>query len=162
MCNVKTYLLQRQQILDTDLPTAWRFFSNPLNLPRITPPWFDFQIISQPPETIHAGLVITYSLRPLGGIAIPWVSEITQVRPPHFFVDEQRQGPYRRWHHRHYLRSIEAGVENIDEVHYCLPFGIVGIIAHWIVLSRQLKRIFDYRRQALHHIFNPNRSEGWL
>lgn len=154
MCDVKTYFLQRRQILETDSATAWRFFSNPFNLPRITPPWLDFQIINQPPETVYAGLIITYRLRPLGGIALSWVSEITQVHPPDFFVDEQRQGPYRFWHHHHFLRSTKTGVENIDGVHYGLPYGLLGIMAHGTFIRRQLMKIFDYRRHALHHIFN--------
>jgi ligand-binding SRPBCC domain-containing protein len=79
---MKTYRLIRRQKLATDMQAAWQFFSNPANLSSITPPWLDFQITSRLPQTIYAGLIITYRIRPIAGIAVPWVSEITQVDAP--------------------------------------------------------------------------------
>lgn len=150
---MKTYLLTRRQILPTDLESAWRFFSNPGNLGLITPPWLDFRITSPVPEDIYAGLIITYRIRPLAGIAVPWVSEIAQVAAPCFFVDEQRRGPYRFWHHQHFLQEVDGGVEKIDRVHYCLPGGLVGICLHAILIRRKLDEIFRFRYHALQRIF---------
>ena len=79
---MKTYQLNRRQVLPTDLETAWGFFSDPSNLPRITPPWLDFEITSPVPPAIYAGLIITYRIRPFAGLGLPWVSEITQVNAP--------------------------------------------------------------------------------
>ena len=150
---MKTYRLIRRQMLATDMQTAWRFFSNPANLGLITPPWLDFQITSKLPETIYAGLIITYRIRPIAGIAVPWVSEITHVDAPRFFVDEQRQGPYRFWHHQHHLQKVAGGVEKIDEVHYRLPAGLLGIGLHRITIKNRLDTIFQYRYHALERIF---------
>jgi hypothetical protein len=91
---MKTYHLKRRQRLSTDGEKAWSFFSNPSNLSLITPPWLAFRITSKLPTEIYAGLIITYTIRLFAGIAVPWVSEITQVKQPHFFVDEQHHGPF--------------------------------------------------------------------
>ena len=152
---MKTYRLIRRQTLHTDGLTAWRFFSNPANLHRITPPWLDFRITSPLPETIYAGLIITYRIRPFAGIAVPWVSEITHVDAPRFFVDEQRHGPYRFWHHQHHLRPAAGGVEVIDEIHYRLPYGVLGIGLHALTIRNRLDAIFHFRYHALNRIFQP-------
>jgi ligand-binding SRPBCC domain-containing protein len=136
-----------------DLETAWDFFSNPSNLRLITPPWLDFKITSQVPTTIHTGLIITYTIRPFAGISVPWVSEITQMQPPGFFVDEQRRGPFKFWRHQHYLEKIPQGVENRDEVEYRLPGGPIGILVHAIIVRRKLEAIFDFGRDACNQIF---------
>ncbi len=154
---MKTFLLTRRQILPTDLESAWRFFSDPANLSLITPPWLDFRITSPVPEIVHAGLIITYRIRPLAGIAVPWVSEITQVDPPRFFVDEQKLGPYRFWHHQHWLHAVDDGVEKTDQVHYALPGGLIGIGLHALLIRRKLDEIFRFRYDALARIFNAQR-----
>ena len=154
---MKTFNLTRRQILNTDPETAWRFFSDPANLCLITPPWLDFRITSPVPEIVHAGLIITYRIRPLAGIAVPWVSEITQVDPPRFFVDEQKLGPYRFWHHQHWLRAVDDGVEKTDQVHYALPGGLIGIGLHALLIRRKLDEIFRFRYDALARIFNAQR-----
>ncbi len=151
---MKTFVLTRRQLLPTDPETAWQFFSNPANLSRITPPWLDFRITSQVPESIYAGLIITYRIRPLAGIAVPWLSEITQVDPPRFFVDEQKRGPYRFWHHQHWLRPVAGGVEKTDQVHYALPAGLIGIGLHTLLIRRKLDEIFRFRYDALARIFD--------
>ena len=152
---MKTYRLIRRQVLEIDTLAAWRFFSNPSNLRLITPSWLDFKITSSVPDSVYAGLIITYRIRPLASIAVPWVSEITHVDAPRFFVDEQRHGPYRFWHHQHRLQSVSKGVEKTDEVHYRLPGGLLGIFFHAVLIRRKLDEIFDYRKSALKKIFPP-------
>ncbi len=152
---MKTYVLERRQVLPTDLETAWRFFSDPANLRLITPPWLDFRITSRLPARIYPGLIITYRIRPLAGLAVPWVSEITQVEAPRYFVDEQRQGPYRFWHHQHRLREVGASVEKTDLVHYRLPGGLLGIGLHAVLIRRKLDEIFRFRYHALQRVFEP-------
>ncbi len=146
---MKTYRIQRRQVLPVRLDGAWRFFADPANLRLITPPWLDFTITSAVPEMMYPGLILTYRIRPFGGIAVPWVSEITQVRAPHYFVDEQRSGPYRFWHHQHHLTTVGDGVAVEDIVHYRLPLGIVGVAAHWLWVQGRLDEIFRFRYHAL-------------
>jgi len=92
---------------------------------------------------------MTYRIRPMGGVPIPWISEITHVQAPHRFVDEQRSGPYRFWHHQHHLTSVAGGVNVVDIVHYRMPFGVVGMAMHALWVKRRLDEIFRFRYHAL-------------
>ncbi|GIV60535.1 MAG: SRPBCC domain-containing protein [Rhodothermaceae bacterium] len=150
---MKLYRLQALQRLPLSLDDAWAFFSRPENLRAITPPWLDFRITNTPPEVMYAGAIITYTVRPLLGVPVRWVTEITHLHAPHFFVDEQRFGPYRFWHHQHHFRPVEGGVEVEDLVHYGLPLGPLGTLAHALLVRRQLAAIFAYRRGALESRF---------
>ncbi len=150
---MKPYTLERRQILPVSLDEAWSFFSNSGNLVKITPPDMDFRITSPPCEETYAGQIITYTVRPLMRVEVSWTTEITHVERPNFFVDEQRFGPYRFWHHQHRFSQVEGGVEMHDLVHYLLHHDhLVGLINRMIVAPR-LRRIFDYRSRKLQELF---------
>lgn len=146
--------LHRIQALAVDRDTAWAFFSDPMNLAAITPPWLGFRVATPDPAPMYAGQILTYTVRALPGVRVEWATEITHVREPDFFVDEQRLGPYRLWHHQHLFRSVPGGTEMEDTVHYALPFRPLGEAVRGIVASR-LEAIFEYRRQALAGMFGP-------
>jgi len=136
------------------LERAWDFLSDPHNLRTITPDALDFRILSELPPKMYAGMFICYRIRPLLGLPMTWVTEITHVDAPHYFVDEQRVGPYRIWHHQHWLREHGDGaVEMEDIVDYALPFGLLGEAAHALMVRRQVEGIFDYRRKKLETLF---------
>ncbi len=143
------HVLERTQRLPITPEEAWDFFSDPGNLALITPPSLRFEITSRPPGEIYPGAVITYRIRPLFGIPASWVTEISHVEKPSFFVDIQLLGPYRLWHHQHNFAQVEGGTEMRDTVHYALPFGPLGEMAHRILVRRRLEEIFDFRRQFL-------------
>ena len=144
------YTFARTQVVALPLEQCWRFFSDPRNLARITPPDLRFIVRSELPEEIHAGLMIRYTVSPLWSIPMTWLTEITQVQKPHYFVDEQRIGPYRIWHHEHFFRALEnGGTEVRDLVHYVPPFGPLGALVEPFLIRPQLERIFDFREQQL-------------
>jgi uncharacterized protein (TIGR01777 family) len=145
--------LEARQWVPAALDEAWDFFTDPRNLARLTPPELGFQVTSPLPARIYAGLIVSYRLRPLLRVPTQWVTEITQVVDGTRFVDEQRLGPYRLWHHEHAFRAVDGGTEVRDLVHYALPLGALGDLAHAVLVRRQLRRIFDYRAHALRAIF---------
>lgn len=148
------HLLEREQIIPCSLATAWKFFSNPANLSKITPPELDFVVKSKVPEEIYEGLMIEYRVRPLLGIALPWLTEITNVRAPYYFVDEQRVGPYSVWHHEHEFVETSGGELLIrDRVHYVLPFAPLLEFLHPLLVAPQLEKIFAYRVEAVSKLF---------
>lgn len=150
--------LEARQTLPIDAAQAWDFFSRPENLARITPPNLGFEVTSALPERMYAGLMVTYRVSPFGGLKVPWVTEITHVREPEFFVDEQRSGPYRLWHHQHRFRPVAGGIEMTDLVHYQLPFGpLSDLFAGWLV-EKRVAAIFAYRRQVLDELFPPRQA----
>lgn len=157
---MKIYNLKRAQILPISLEEAWDFFSSPSNLSKITPDemGFEIQYISGGNKT-YAGQIIQYKVKILGGIKVNWVTEITHVYEPTYFVDEQRFGPYALWHHQHHFKKVGNGVEMIDEVNYAIPLGILGRLANWLFVGRQVSAIFDHRYQVLEAYFAKEKEE---
>ncbi len=148
------HVLSRTQVVAASLEVCWRFFSDPHNLAELTPPELHLRPIGEVPAEARAGLLIRYRVRPLLGIPMTWISEITDVQPPRSFVDDQRAGPYRLWHHEHtFAPRGAAHTEISDVVHYALPFGFLGDLVHALVVRRQLQRIFDFRAAAVDRIF---------
>ena len=142
--------MDRTQIVPMTLEKCWAFFSDPRNLEKITPPELQFRVRSELPPKIYPGLMIQYTVSPLFGLPLSWLTEIMHVDEPHYFVDEQRVGPYRLWHHEHFLRpAAGGGVEVRDLVHYVPPFGPLGALLNVLVIRRQLELIFAFRTQAL-------------
>lgn len=147
------YKLEDTQIVPASLKETWKFFSQPQNLKEITPPGFGFEVQGKPEKRIYPGMLIEYRVRPLLGIPLTWLTEITQVRDQEYFCDEQRAGPYRIWHHEHFFEAQGGKTTRMrDLVTYALPFGLAGRIALPIVRSK-LRKIFEYRRDAVIRIF---------
>lgn len=147
------YTLERTQRIPISLEEAWNFFQNPGNLSKITPSEMGFETLSEVPEKMYPGLFIHYKVSPLFGIKMNWTTEITYVQEPNYFVDEQRVGPYAIWHHEHHFKEIEGGVEMLDRVNYKIPLGILGKIAHPLVVKGKLEEIFEFRIRAVEEIF---------
>ncbi len=147
------YQLKRKQIVKTDLKTCWDFFSSPQNLKRITPPYMGFNIKFDLPEKMYEGLMIEYSVKPVLGIPMTWITEIKTVKDNLFFVDEQRKGPYKIWHHEHLFKEVEGGIEMTDIVSYELPLGILGKFAHTLFVKKQFEGIFNFRIKMVDEIF---------
>ena len=152
---MKTYLFTFEQKLPIPLAEAWDFFSSPLNLAKITPPEMRFNVTSgQTADTkIYPGMIITYTVSPLLGIKLNWMTEITQIKQNEYFVDDQRSGPYAVWHHEHHFKEIKGGVQMTDILNYAIPFGPIGILANKLLIGKQVKKIFDYRTKAINDLF---------
>jgi len=154
---MKVYELKTTQTLPISLDEAWDFFSSPANLKEITPDYLDFKITTDLGDgKMYAGQVITYRVRPLLGVPVRWMTEITHVKDKEYFVDEQRFGPYALWHHKHFFKAVDAGVEMTDLVHYAIPWWMGGAITHALVVKGKLKEIFDYRFEKVESLFGKN------
>jgi len=148
------YVLEREQFLPISVEEAWAFFSTPRNLAKITPPDMGF-VIREPfdERETYAGQRITYTVKPLLGIPLTWVTLIEQVHAPNRFVDTQLKGPYKRWWHLHTFEEVPGGVLMRDRVEYELPLGFLGDLAHGIFVKRRLEHIFAYRFTTLEKLF---------
>ena len=147
------YQLKRIQTLPITLEKAWAFFSRPQNLEKITPNYLSFEIITPHENTIYEGQIIAYQIKPLLGISVEWVTEITHVKELNYFIDEQKIGPYRLWHHEHRFKTVLGGVEVSDTITYKMRYGLVGELIHKIKVKNDLEKIFDYRSAKLIEIF---------
>lgn len=155
---MKLYTLHKKQRLPISLETAWDFLSDPKNLKVITPDYMGFHILSGADRPMFAGQIIQYSVTPVFGIKTKWVTEITHSVKNHYFVDEQRFGPYALWHHKHFITEIDGGVEMEDIIDYKVPFGILGQWLHPILIQPKLEEIFTYRANKLETLFGTYKN----
>jgi ligand-binding SRPBCC domain-containing protein len=151
------HLLKREQHLPISLQEAWQFFATPANLNKITPPGMDFKLINHLPAKMYEGLFIEYRIKPMLNIPLKWVTEITHIKEPFYFVDEQRTGPYKIWHHEHHFSETKDGVIMTDILHYDIGKFFFGWIAGKVFVHRTVYEIFEYRRKTLEELFS-NRS----
>jgi ligand-binding SRPBCC domain-containing protein len=148
------YTIKTVQQLPITLEQAWDFLSSANNLKVITPDHMGFHILTENTnDKVYAGMIIQYTVSPVLNIPMRWVTEITHVQHLSYFVDEQRVGPYRIWHHEHHLKAIPGGVEMRDIVTYQPPMGFLGSIANFLFIKKQLKGIFEYRERKLIELF---------
>lgn len=140
------------QVIPADIDRAWAFYSDPANLGRITPSTLGFEMHSQPQPT-HEGQLIEYTVRPVAGIPLRWLTRIENVDAPRTFSDVQLRGPYRRWVHTHTFSAVEGGTRIDDHIEYELPLGPLGDLAHALAIRSQLASIFQFREIATRAIF---------
>jgi len=150
---MKIYTLHKKQKLPISVDTAWLFLSDPKNLKVITPDYMSFNILSGADRPMYAGQIIQYIVTPILGIKTKWVTEITHKVDKHYFVDEQRFGPYALWHHKHFIKEIEGGVEMEDIIDYKVPFGFIGQLVQPFLVKPKLNEIFEYRKEKLESLF---------
>lgn len=148
------YQFKREQRIKAELSEVWDFISSPANLKKITPDYMGFDITSEGlPDRMHAGMIVTYKVSPLLGIKTNWMTEITHVEDKKYFVDEQRVGPYKLWHHQHHIKQVKEGILMSDIVTYAPPFSFLGAIMNTLVIQKKLNDIFDYRTKAMETYF---------
>ncbi len=147
--------LLREQFIPGDPAAIWAFFATPRNLDALTPPNLRLAIVGESPARMYAGQMIAYRVGILPGVTLRWLTEITHVIEGEFFVDEQRIGPYRVWHHEHrFERAPDSrGVTMTDRVTYDVGWGPLGDLAHALWIGKQLQFIFDYRAQKVAELF---------
>ena len=141
--------LKQEQFLPVTLDEAWHFFATPKNLNEVTPKDMVFEITSELPDTMYEGLLIHYRLKPMGNISINWCTEITHIKEKVYFVDEQRVGPYKIWHHEHHFKSVTGGVLMTDILHYDIGKFVFGWLAGILFVHKKVANIFKFRFNAL-------------
>lgn len=148
------YTFNKKKFLPISKEQAWDFFSSPYNLQKLTPEYMQFRIVSDlENKAISEAMRLEYRVSPVLGISMKWVSVISQVEPMNQFKDVQIKGPFAYWEHTHLFREVKGGVEMLDELRYALPFGILGRLAHFLWVRKQIQAIFTYRESVLEHLF---------
>jgi len=146
---VRIHVLEREQRLPAPPAAVFPFFADARNLEAITPPLLRFRVVTPEPIVMRVGTLIQYRLR-LRGVPVNWLTSIQEWDPPHRFVDVQLRGPYALWHHAHDLADDGAGGTIVrDTVRYAIGFGPLGVLAHRLVVRRDLEAIFAFRHAAV-------------
>jgi ligand-binding SRPBCC domain-containing protein len=152
---MRTYTLHCEMLTKSSLEQTFAIFEDPHNLAKITPRSLNFQVTSPNRVEMRKGAEIKYTIRWLG-VPIHWKTIILEYEPPFLFVDKQAKGPYAFWLHRHTFEPSEEGTKVGDHVEYALPFGVLGSLAHSLVLRKQLLSIFNYRQEQLGKMLGHN------
>ena len=145
------YEIHHEITLPRPIDEVFPFFSDALNLERLTPPWLRFKVVTPRPIVMATGTLIDYRLS-LRGLPLRWRSRITEWNPPHLFVDEQLRGPYRSWHHTHQFHDLGHETRIVDHVIYD-HFG--GRLVNRLLVAPDVRRIFKYRENVLRELFPP-------
>ncbi len=145
---MRVHRFERSQRVPAGPHEVFAFFSAARNLEVLTPSWLRFEVLTPEPIDLREGTLIDYRLR-LHGLPLRWRSRIESWTPPRAFVDRQLRGPYRLWHHRHEFEPDGDATVVRDIVHYALPLGPLGGLAHRAIVRRDLERIFEFRAQAI-------------
>ncbi|MCC5917186.1 MAG: SRPBCC family protein [Cryomorphaceae bacterium] len=135
------------------LETVWNFFSQPKNLQKITPSEMGFETVNEMPDTMYAGMMIHHKVRPIAGIKLNWITEISHLEPLRYFVDEQRFGPFAMWHHEHHFAAENGGTTITDIISYKLPLGKFGALFHSVLVKPKIKAIFAFRKEKVELLF---------
>jgi ligand-binding SRPBCC domain-containing protein len=152
---MRTYTLERAQLIERPRAETFAFFGDAFNLERITPPFLRFRVLTAPPIKMTEGTLLEYRLA-LFGIRFYWKTLIERWSEDEFFVDSQLKGPYALWRHTHTFERLTASSTVVrDHVEYRIPFSFAGRVAHTIFVKRVLKRIFDYRARAIVRLLAP-------
>jgi len=151
------YRLQSRVWLPRPLDEVFSFFSDAFNLEILTPPLLKFEVLTERPIVMRAGLLLDYRLR-LHGVPLRWRSEISEWQPLVRFVDRQVRGPYRLWRHEHRFSPQDGGTLCEDDIHYQV-WG--GAIIHRLFVKPDLARIFEFRHQKMLELFGKPAGRLW-
>jgi ligand-binding SRPBCC domain-containing protein len=142
-----------KQFLPIGIEEAWDFFCSPKNLDKITPGDLHFKILNDVPDKMYPGTMIIYEISPFLNIRFSWVTEITVIKQHEYFIDEQRKGPYRIWHHEHHFEKVSGGVMMTDKLYYDIGKSIFGWLAGKLIIHKKVEDIFNYRYRKLEELF---------
>lgn len=148
------HYLKFEEVIPASLDEVWNFFSDAKNLLVLTPKDMNMKVITELENTkLFEGMRIAYYVSPLFKIPVFWETEILKVEEQHQFIDIQLRGPFKSWQHTHTFMKIGDEVKMIDEIEYELPFGFIGDLFHKPIVLRNLKSLFEYRRDICSEIF---------
>lgn len=157
---MQIHRLIRSQLLPISLEKAWEYFSRPENLNNLTPNDMHFEILTDVKgKKMHQGMIIEYRVSPLFRIPLRWVTEITEVEEPYFFIDTQLKGPFALWHHEHHFEKKGNGTQMTDKLHYALPLGFLGEFANKLIVEKRVLNIFNYREEKVKSLFQEEKSD---
>lgn len=145
---MRVHRLDREQLIQRPLDEVFEFLSRARNLEALTPAWLRFEVLTPEPIQMRIGTRINYRLH-FRGIPLRWITQIEAWQHQRTFVDRMLSGPYSLWHHRHDFEARDGGTLVADHVHYAVPLGPLGELAHELIVKRDLEKIFRFREEAV-------------
>ncbi|HVT44190.1 MAG TPA: SRPBCC family protein [Thermoanaerobaculia bacterium] len=73
------------------------------------------------------------------GLRQRFVAKITDLDPPHRFVDEMVEGAFQRLRHVHEFHSLDGGTLMRDVLEWRSPVGVLGRLADRLFIERHMR-----------------------
>jgi ligand-binding SRPBCC domain-containing protein len=126
---------------------VFAFFLSPANLLALAPPDLHLQLVDGP-ERLELGSRVTWKAR-RWGIAQRIVVEVVALEPDAQLVEEQRQGPLRRWLHTRQFEAAADGTRLTERIEFEPPGGLLGLTVTAAAVERELQAAFAHRAAKL-------------
>ncbi|MEI9943851.1 MAG: SRPBCC family protein [Chitinophagaceae bacterium] len=76
-------------------------------------------------------------------------SEITAMKIPEMFTDQQAKGDFKMMKHEHHFKPCTNGTIMIDLFYFESPYGTVGKWFNSIYLKRYLRKMLEHRNKII-------------
>jgi uncharacterized protein len=142
------HVIERTSTLPVSAEEAFAWHARPGAFERLTPPWERIEVLERT-GGIEDGARATLRVH-LGPISFRWVAVHQDYVRGRRFVDEQVEGPFSHWIHRHLFEPVgPAASRYTDRIEFAPPFGTLGAAAGmWLARSRA-ERMLAYRHSIL-------------
>lgn len=136
----------RSVLIDAPVSTVFRFHEREDALSLLSPPFPPLRVVSR------SGGIKTGARVELRVGFIRWVAQHTAFEPDQLFVDQQVEGPFAHWIHRHEFEDVGIAARLTDRVEFVLPGGKwVNLALAWVV-KLGLMQMFWYRHRVTKEI----------
>jgi ligand-binding SRPBCC domain-containing protein len=133
-------------VIEAPIETVFAFHRRPDALQLLTPPFPPVRVLEKTGGIENGGRVV------LSVAGMRWVAFHTDYEEDQYFVDEQREGPFQKWVHRHEFEDIGIGTRLTDRVEYLLPGGaVVNAACAWMI-KPGLYQMFAYRHRVTRRV----------
>ena len=133
-------------LIDAPVEVVWGFHERPDILELLTPPWQPIQVVRRE-GGLEVGAVSEFRIF-VGPIPLRWVAVHIEYERNRLFTDEQKEGPFEYWIHRHQFAQEGGKTRLTDSIEFALPGGwFVEQPFGWLVIG-QLEQMFRYRHEV--------------
>ncbi len=133
----------RSVLVHARVATVFAFHERDDAVPRLSPPFPPVRVVSRQ-GGIRTGAVVELRVGP-----IRWLAAHTVYDPPRLFVDEQVEGPFASWVHRHEFEAVDTHTTRLtDRVTFTLPGGPVVNALFGRLVTLSLVPMFRHRHAA--------------
>ena len=130
-------------LIDAPVCEVFRFHERPDALALLSPAFPPVRMTGRTGKGIEPGSSVE-----LRAGVFRWVARHTAYEKDRLFVDQQIEGPFAKWIHRHEFEAVGSQTRLTDRIEYELPGGsIVNLLLGWTV-TLGLRRMFAYRHRA--------------
>lgn len=133
----------RQVLVNAPVDVVFAFHEREDALPLLSPAFPPVRVVERT-GGIEPGARV--ELR-IGGL-VRWVARHTTFERNRLFIDEQIEGPFRLWVHRHEFEPNGGATRLTDRITYEVPGGaLVNRVAAWLLMPG-LRQMFRHRHRV--------------